>query len=139
MSLSSKLLMLEVIEMKKVQTFSREFQEEMGWVISDESFEKSRASLLNNYMLLSTEVAEVAEELRKIFNLTYRSIQEGVDEDIAYEQAKAQVKEEIGKELADCIAYLMKFYNYFELDAEESFYKKMDEVKNRKNKDATKR
>lgn len=125
--------------MKKVQTFSREFQEEMGWVISDESFEKSRASLLNNYMLLSTEVAEVAEELRKIFNLTYRSIQEGVDEDIAYEQAKAQVKEEIGKELADCIAYLMKFYNYFELDAEESFYKKMDEVKNRKNKDATKR
>ncbi|MGM0900771.1 MAG: hypothetical protein ACQEXB_06665 [Bacillota bacterium] len=125
--------------MKKVQTFSKEFQEEMGWVISDESFEKSRASLLNNYMLLSTEVAEVAEELRKMFNLTYRSIQEGVDEDIAFEQAKAQVKEEIGKELADCFAYLMKFYNYFELDAEESFYKKMDEVKNRKNKDATKR
>ncbi|WP_404332780.1 hypothetical protein [Mesobacillus maritimus] len=125
--------------MKKVQTFSKEFQEEMGWVISDESFEKSRASLLNNYMLLSTEVAEVAEELRKMFNLTYRSIQEGVEEDIAFEQAKAQVKEEIGKELADCFAYLMKFYNYFELDAEESFYKKMDEVKNRKNKDATKR
>jgi NTP pyrophosphatase (non-canonical NTP hydrolase) len=125
--------------MKEVQSFSKEFQREMGWVISDETFEKSRASLLNNYMLLSTEVAEIAEELRKMFNHTYRSIQEGVEEDTAFEEAKAQVKEEIGKELADCIAYLMKFYNYFELDAEDSFYNKMDEVKNRKNKDVTKR
>jgi NTP pyrophosphatase (non-canonical NTP hydrolase) len=123
--------------MKKVQAFSKEFQSEMGWVISDETFEKSRTSLLNNYMLLSTEVAEVAEELRKMFNLTYRSIEEGVDEDTAFEEAKAQVKDDIGKELADCIAYLMKYYNYFELDAEDSFYNKMDEVKNRKNKDAT--
>jgi len=123
--------------MKKVQAFSQEFQSEMGWMISEDSFDKSRASLLNNYMLLSTEVAEVAEELRKMFNLTYRSIEAGVDEDTAFEEAKAKVKDEIGKELADCIAYLMKFYNYFELDAEDSFYDKMDEVKNRKNKDAT--
>jgi len=123
--------------MKKVQAFSQEFQSEMGWMISEDSFDKSRASLLNNYMLLSTEVAEVAEELRKMFNLTYRSIEAGVDEDTAFEVAKAKVKDEIGKELADCIAYLMKFYNYFELDAEDSFYDKMDEVKNRKNKDAT--
>jgi NTP pyrophosphatase (non-canonical NTP hydrolase) len=125
--------------MKQVQTFSREFQSQMGWEISDEAFEKSRASLLNNYLLLSTEVAEVAEELRKMFNLTYHSIQEGEDEVKAFEQAKAQVKEELGKELADCMAYIMKFYNYFELDAEESFYNKMEEVKNRKNKDITKK
>jgi NTP pyrophosphatase (non-canonical NTP hydrolase) len=123
--------------MKKVQAFSKEFQSEMGWLISDETFEKSRTSLLNNYMLLSTEIAEVAEELRNMFNLTYRSIEEGVDEDTAFLEAKAQVKDEIGKELADCIAYLMKFYNYFELDSEDSFYNKMDEVKKRKNKDAT--
>jgi len=125
--------------MKEVQAFSKEFQAEMDWEISDESFEKTRASLLNNYMLLSTEVAEVAEELRKMFNLTYRLKQEGVGEQEAFSEAKAQVKEELGKELADCIAYLMKLYNYFQIDAEESFYNKMEEVKNRSNKDVTKK
>ncbi|MCM3584401.1 hypothetical protein M3182_01430 [Mesobacillus maritimus] len=125
--------------MKEIQSFSKQFQQEMGWIINEESFEKSRASLLNNYMLLSTEIAEVAEEMRRMFNLTYRSIQDGVEEGEAFSQAKAKVKEEIGKELADCMAYLMKFYNYFDLDAEETFYQKMDEVKNRTNKDVTKK
>jgi NTP pyrophosphatase (non-canonical NTP hydrolase) len=125
--------------MKNLQAFSKDFQREMGWMISDESFEKSRSSLLNNYMLLSTEVAEVAEELRKAFNITYHSIQEGMEENEAFEHAKNQVREDIGKELADCIAYIMKFYNYFEIDAEENFYSKMEEVKNRTNKDVTRR
>ncbi len=133
------LILQEVLKMKKIQMFSKEFQAEMGWEISDENFEKTRASLLNNYMLLSTEVAEVAEELRKMFNITYQLKQEGMDEQEAFEQAKGQVKEEVGKELADCIAYLMKLYNFFELDAEKSFYNKMEEVKNRTNKDVTKK
>lgn len=90
-------------------------------------------------MLLTTEMAEVAEELRKAFNITYHSIQNGVEEKQAFEEAKALVKENIGKELADCLAYLMKFYNYFEIDAEESFYQKMEEVKNRTNKDVTRK
>jgi NTP pyrophosphatase (non-canonical NTP hydrolase) len=121
--------------MKEIQNFIKQYQSDMGWEINKENYEKSRASLLNNYMLLTTEVAEVAEELRKGFNLTASYIQEGISEEKAFELAKDQIKEDIGKELADCLAYMLKFYNYFDIDLEESFYAKMEEVKNRKNKD----
>jgi NTP pyrophosphatase (non-canonical NTP hydrolase) len=124
--------------MKEIQIFAKQYQKEMGWEISEESFAKSRDSLLNNYMLLTTEVAEVAEELRKAFNLTASYVEKGMDEEHAFELAKNQIKENVGKELADCLAYMLKFYNYFGIDAEESFYAKMDEVKNRKNKDLVK-
>jgi NTP pyrophosphatase (non-canonical NTP hydrolase) len=110
----------------------------MGWEISEESYAESRDSLLNNYMLLTTEVAEVAEELRKAFNLTASYVGNGMDEDQAFELAKHQIKENVGKELSDCLAYMLKFYNYFGIDVENSFYAKMEEVKNRKNKDSVK-
>jgi NTP pyrophosphatase (non-canonical NTP hydrolase) len=121
--------------MKDLQAFAKQYHKEMGWEINSENFEKSRASLLNNYMLLTTEIAEVAEEMRKSFNLTMASIQNGMDEEEAFKHAKKQIKEDIGKELADCLAYMLKFYNYFDIDLEESFYVKMAEVKSRINKD----
>ncbi|MDQ0973809.1 NTP pyrophosphatase (non-canonical NTP hydrolase) [Neobacillus niacini] len=121
--------------MKAIQIFANQYQKEMGWEISEESYAKSRDSLLNNYMLLTTEVAEVAEELRKAFNLTASYVENGMVEEQAFELAKKQIKEDIGKELSDCLAYMLKFYNYFEIDVEESFYAKMAEVKNRRNKD----
>ena len=123
--------------MKELQSFMREYQKEMGWEISDENYARSRDSLLNNYMLLTTEVAEVAEELRKAFNLVREYADEGLDEELAFQLASDQVKEELGKELADCLAYLIKFYNFFGIDLEESFYGKMDEVRKRRNKDGS--
>ena len=120
------------------KTFAKLYQKEMGWEISEESYAESRDSLLNNYMLLTTEVAEVAEELRKAFNLTASYVENGMDERKAFELAKDQIKENMGKELADCLAYMLKFYNHFGIDIEESFYAKMEEVKNRKNKDLVK-
>jgi NTP pyrophosphatase (non-canonical NTP hydrolase) len=124
--------------MKEIQTFTKQYQKEMGWEISEESYSESRDSLLNNYMLLTTEVAEVAEELRKTFNLTASFVENGMEEDQAFELAKLQIKENVGKELSDCLAYMLKFYNYFGIDVENSFYAKMEEVKNRKNKDSVK-
>ncbi|MBT2690196.1 hypothetical protein J7I93_18665 [Bacillus sp. ISL-47] len=121
--------------MKELQHFMRDYQKEMGWEISAENYAESRDSLLNNYMLLTTEVAEVAEELRKAFNLVREYTEEGMDEEQAFALAKDQVKADIGKELADCLAYLIKFYNFFGIEMEESFYGKMAEVKSRKNKD----
>lgn len=121
--------------MKEIQEFAKHFHKEMNWEISGENFEAARASLLNNYMLLTTEVAEVAEELRKAFNMTRTLVHEGMEEGKAFELAKDFIKEDIGKELSDCFAYMLKFYNYFGLDLEESFYAKMEEVKNRRNKD----
>jgi NTP pyrophosphatase (non-canonical NTP hydrolase) len=131
--------MTEGTIMRELQTFAKKYQEEMGWEISEESYTKSRGSLLNNYMLLTTEVAEVAEELRKAFNLTTSYVENGMNEEQAFELAKNQIKENIGKELSDCLAYMLKFYNYFGIDVEESFYTKMEEVKNRKNKDKVKK
>jgi NTP pyrophosphatase (non-canonical NTP hydrolase) len=128
----------EGINMKEIQIFAKHYQKEMGWEISEEGYAESRDSLLNNYMLLTTEVAEVAEELRKAFNLTATNVQNGMEEEKAFELAKNQIKENVGKELADCLAYMLKFYNYFGIDVEESFYAKMEEVKNRKNKDLVK-
>ncbi|MFT9599527.1 MazG nucleotide pyrophosphohydrolase domain-containing protein [Mesobacillus sp.] len=121
--------------MKELQAYTKDYQKEMGWEINSDNYAKSRESLLNNYLLLTTEVAEVAEELRKTFNLTQSKVQEGMEEDEAFLIAKESIKQDIGKELADCLAYLLKFYNYFDIDLEESFYEKMLEVRVRKNKD----
>jgi NTP pyrophosphatase (non-canonical NTP hydrolase) len=118
--------------MKELQAYTKDYQKEMGWEINTDNYARSRESLLNNYLLLTTEVAEVAEELRKAFNFTQNEINEGVDPEEAFLSAKERVKQDIGKELADCLAYLLKFYNYFDIDLEESFYEKMLEVKVRK-------
>ncbi|MCM3571409.1 MazG nucleotide pyrophosphohydrolase domain-containing protein [Neobacillus mesonae] len=121
--------------MKKLQEFTKQYQQEMNWQIKTDNYERAKSSLLNNYMLLTTEVAEVAEELRKAFNMTNTFINEGMEEGKAFEIAKASIKEDLGKEFADCLAYITKFANYFDIDLEESFYSKMEEVKNRKNRD----
>jgi NTP pyrophosphatase (non-canonical NTP hydrolase) len=122
--------------MRDIQEFLKIFQREMNWEISDKSYKDSRASLLNNYMLLTTEVSEVAEEFRAIFNKTYELVREdGLSENEAFKIAKETYKENIGKEISDCIAYLIKFANYLDIDIEDSFYRKMDEIKSRVNKD----
>ena len=122
--------------MREMQGYLERFQREMSWEISDENYKESRASMLNNYMLLTTEVGEVAEEFRSIFNQTYRLVnEEGMNEEEAFKLAKDMHKDNIGKEIVDCIAYLAKFANYLEIDLEDSFYKKMNEIKLRVNKD----
>jgi len=121
---------------RDIQAFLSEFQKDMNWEISEENYKESKASLLHNYMLLTTEVSEVAEEFRSIFNKTYRMVNnDGLNEEDAFKIAKDLHKENIGKELSDCIAYLVKFANYLDIDLEDSFYKKMEEVKLRVNKD----
>jgi NTP pyrophosphatase (non-canonical NTP hydrolase) len=119
---------------KETQEYLKKFQREMNWEITDNDFKETRTSLLNNYMLLTTEVSEIAEEFRAMFNTT-RKTSEEMGEDSAFQLAKADYKENIGKEIVDCIAYLVKFANYFEIDLEETFHKKMEEIKNRVNKD----
>lgn len=122
--------------MKEIQKFLQKFQKEMNWEITDENYEESRASILNNFMLFTTEVGEVGEEFRAIFNETNQLMKDKhVNEEEAFEMAKEKYKENIGKELSDCIAYIVKFANYLEIDLEKSFYAKMKEIKMRKNKD----
>ncbi|MGZ7147336.1 hypothetical protein [Bacillus sp. BC08] len=121
--------------MRELQEFTKRYQKEMNWEINNEGYEKSRNSLLNNYMLLTTEVAEVAEELRKAFNSTNKNILEGMDMEKAFNYGKEEIREDLGKELSDCLAYIFKFADFFDIDLEQSYYQKMEEVKFRKNKD----
>ncbi|WP_239454251.1 MazG-like family protein [Bacillus suaedaesalsae] len=106
--------------MKKEQEFIKKFQSDMNWGISKDSFQESRTDLLNNYMLLTTEVSEIAEEFRAMFNQTFKTSDVMGDQE-AFEEAKLVYKENIGKEIIDCMAYLMKFANYFEIDVESTF------------------
>lgn len=122
--------------MKEMQEYMRKFQQEMNWEIKNGNYEEAKTSLLNNYMLLTTEISEIAEEFRAIFNST-RENSKHQEENQAFITAKEQFKDNIGKEIADCFAYLVKFANYFDIDLEESFYGKMNEVKNRQNRDNT--
>lgn len=125
-----------MLAVRDIQAYLSKFQKDMNWEISEENYKESKASLLHNYMLLTTEVSEVAEEFRSIFNKTYRMVNnDGLNEEDAFKIAKDLHKENIGKELSDCIAYLVKFANYLDIDLEDSFYKKMEEVKLRVNKD----
>ncbi|PLS01847.1 MazG nucleotide pyrophosphohydrolase domain-containing protein [Neobacillus cucumis] len=122
--------------MRDIQLFLKTFQKEMDWEISNENYKESKSSILNNYMLLTTEVSEVAEEFRSIFNKTIKLVkEEGYSENEAFKTAKEMHKDNIGKEISDCIAYLVKFANYLDIDLEDSFYSKMEEVRTRVNKD----
>ncbi|MDL4842278.1 MazG-like family protein [Aquibacillus rhizosphaerae] len=121
--------------MKDIQNFLSQFQKDMNWQISGDNYEEDRSSLLNNYMLLTTEVAEVAEEMRSMFNATARYSHEYSSVEEAFDVAKQEHKENLGKELSDCIAYIVKLANYFDIDLETSIYSKTSEVKGRINKD----
>lgn len=120
--------------MRELQKFTEGYQRDLDWHINDENYQQTKESLLHNYMLLTTEVAEVAEEFRKAFNMVYKEAENGMDPDEAFIQAKSLIQKDVGKELADCIAYICKFANFFEIDLEETFYEKMAEVKQRSNK-----
>ncbi|MBY6036526.1 hypothetical protein KUV80_07675 [Fictibacillus nanhaiensis] len=117
--------------MNEIHKVLKQFQKEKCWEISDENAVKSTESLLLNHMLLTTEIAEIAEELRKLMNRTYEMTEEGVGKEQAFFIAKQEVSEDIGKEIADSIAYLCKFATFFERDIEEDIRNKLEEINNR--------
>jgi NTP pyrophosphatase (non-canonical NTP hydrolase) len=117
--------------MRKLQEYTKHYQKELNYHIQGHTYEQQKSSILLNYMLLTTEVAEIGELLREIFQVTESLIEQGESEENAFNMAKEKIVEEMGKEISDCIAYLCKFGNYFNRDMEEDFYQKMDEVKNR--------
>ncbi|ANC76466.1 hypothetical protein ABE65_006490 [Fictibacillus phosphorivorans] len=114
--------------MKRVHKELEEFQLQKGWEISQESAEKSTESLLLNHLLLTTEIAEIAEELRRMLNRAYDMKEEGVDGERAFQLAKEEVAEDIGKEIADSIAYLFKFATFFQRDIELDIKNKLSEI-----------
>ncbi|PLR85739.1 hypothetical protein [Bacillus sp. V33-4] len=117
--------------MRELQEFTKIYQKELNYHIKDDSYPRSKESLLMNQMLLTTEVSEVSELLRELFTLTEKNLQEGYGELEAFSIAKKQISNELGKEISDCLAYLIKLSNFFERDIEKDFYNKMEEVRMR--------
>jgi NTP pyrophosphatase (non-canonical NTP hydrolase) len=117
--------------MKNLHKELEAFQLEKGWEINKENADKSIESLLLNHMLLTTEIAEIAEELRRLINRTFDLKEEGIEKENAFLLAKREVEEDIGKEIADSIAYLCKFATFFNRDIEEDVRNKLGEINNR--------
>lgn len=115
------------------------FQLQKGWEISQDGADKSTESLLLNHMLLTTEIAEIAEELRRMLNRAYEMKEEGVEGEKAFQLAKEEVAEDIGKEIADSIAYLCKFATFFQRDIEQDIRNKLNEINTRSKSNLQKR
>ena len=75
-----------------------------------------------NMMLLSGEIGEVAQVLKKVHFLMSRNDGEAVK----LEDALAAYRDNIGQELADCLAYILKIANYTGVDLQQAYVKKME-------------
>lgn len=117
------------VYMKELQRFTQDYQKKLNYHIKDDSYNRSKESLLMNQMLLTTEVSEISELIRDLFALTEKKVQEGYESKEAFQIAKEHISNDLGKEISDCLAYLIKLSNFFERDMEKDFYDKMEEVR----------
>ena len=106
-----------------------DFQAFHRWLDEKNNFDPD---ILFNMVLLTSEVGEVAQVLRKIrkqANLLQNEQEQESCE--AMSTAIKQFHEELGQELADCLAYIFKLANYAGIDLQEAYVKKMGENVNR--------
>lgn len=75
-----------------------------------------------NMMLLSGEVGELAQVIKKVHFMMSRNDGESV----SLEDALAACRESIGEELADCLAYIFKIANYTGVDVQKAYLEKME-------------
>ena len=105
-----------------------DFQEFHRWLDTKNDFSKD---IFLNMMLLSGEIGELAQALKKVhFMISPDRNEEG--EAVPLDVALQEQHENIGQELADCLAYIFKLANYTGVDLQEAYLKKM-----RKNLDRT--
>lgn len=98
-----------------------DFQAFHRWLDAKNSF---NTDIFLNMMLLSGEIGEVAQELKKVhFMVSPDRNEEG--EAVPLEVALQAQRENIGQELADCLAYIFKLANYTGVDLQEAYLKKM--------------
>jgi NTP pyrophosphatase (non-canonical NTP hydrolase) len=106
-------------EMQTIQ----DFQAFHRWLDEKNHFDPD---LLFNMVLLSSEVGEVAQVLKKIRKQAHllKHEQEPAE---AMSTALSQYREDLGQELADCLAYIFKLANYAGIDLQEAYLNKMAE------------
>jgi len=105
-------------EMQTIQ----DFQAFHRWLDEKNSFSRD---IFLNMMLLSGEVGEVAQVLKKVHWLT--EPQRSGEEVKTLEEALVTHREDLGLELADCLAYIFKLANYTGVDLQSAYLTKMTE------------
>ncbi len=99
----------------------QDFQAFHQWLDEKNHFDQD---IFFNMMLLSGEVGEVAQVLKKVhFMITPQRNDEGNVKSL--EEALIEQRENIGQELADCLAYILKLANYTGVNLQEAYLKKM--------------
>ena len=100
----------------------QDFQAFHQWLDEKNSFDQD---IFFNMMLLSGEVGEVAQVLKKVHHMmTPERNEDGNAKTL--EGALAEQRENIGQELADCLAYILKLANYTGVDLQEAYLQKME-------------
>src|SRR5690606_22581424 len=67
----------KVKKLKEMQNYMSNFQKSLNWDIKGNNLEEKQSSILWNHLLLTTEVAEIALEFRKLFTLVEQYKAEG--------------------------------------------------------------
>src|SRR5581483_11371034 len=98
-----------------------DFQEFHRWLDEQKSF---NGDIALNMMLLSGEVGELAQVLKKVHHMQDPQRNDG--ETKTLEEALAVHREDIGQELADCLAYIFKLANYTGVDLQQAYLTKME-------------
>lgn len=104
-------------EMKTI----RDFQAFHQWLDDQKGWEKD---LLMNMVLLSGEVGEVANEI-KMIAWKASILKAEMGEEAAQAAAEAEYRQDLGLELADCLAYIFKIANNAGVDLEAAYLAKM--------------
>jgi len=100
----------------------RDFQAFHRWMDEQKGWEKN---LMLNMVLLTGEVGEVANEIKKLHWRASLLAQE-MGPEAAQASAEAEYRGDLGAELADCLAYLFKIANNAGIDLEEAYLTKME-------------
>jgi NTP pyrophosphatase (non-canonical NTP hydrolase) len=93
------------------------------WLDEQKTFDQD---IFFNMVLLMGEVGEVAEVLRQARRkATLLRNEQGAGPEEAMNAALSEYREELGSELADCLAYICKLANYSGIDLQDSYLRKM--------------
>jgi deoxyguanosine kinase len=78
-----------------------------------------------NYLCLSEEMGELGSALAQLWREEAQLTLQGETDSSARQHALEKRRKELGAELADCMAYLLKIANYADIDLEGAYLKKM--------------
>ncbi len=106
----------------RMQTL-KDYQEFHRWLDEKNDF---NTDIFLNMMLLSGEIGELAQVLKKVHFMVDPVRNEQDSEIKTLPDALTEYRESLGQELADCMAYILKLANYTGVDLQDAYLQKME-------------